>query len=247
MIISIFRLAVFALLTVLTQIGGIAFLVSLFFRKRLYAFVCVYAALLVITGWVAPLAGRTALSCWGGGSLQVQSWFYCATNRNYVSPGLAEVLEDAADATAKAYPGTKTLVLDANFPFLTGFPLLPHLSHDDGEKVDLAFFYQDDRGYLAGRTRSLVGYFAFEQGASDCSRVWPTLRWNLGVLQPLWADYSVEPNRTRFLVSTLASDRRVGKIFLEPHLKSSLGLNAAKVRFQGCRAARHDEHIHVQL
>ena len=247
MIKSIFRLATFVLLTVFTQIGGLAFIVSLFFKWRLLAFVCFYAALTLSAKYVAPIAGRTALSCRGGDTLQVQSWFYCATNRNYVTTDLAEVLEDAANATAKAYPGTKTLVLDANFPFLTGFPLLPHLSHNDGEKADLAFFYKDQQGYLAGQTRSPIGYFAFEQGVTNCPKVWPTLRWDMGLVQWLWADYSAEPMRTRFLILALASDRRVGRILLEPHLKSSLGLNASKVRFQGCRAAGHDDHIHVQL
>jgi hypothetical protein len=247
MIAIILRLAAFVFLTILTQIGGIAFVVSLFFKKRLLAFVVLYAGLAVIAIWVAPLSGRTPLKCWGEGSLQVQSWFYCATNRNYVSTELAEVLKDAADAVDKAYPGTETLVLDANFPFLTGFPLLPHLSHDDGEKADLAFYYKDDGDYLAGQTRSPIGYFAFEQGGSDCPRVWPTLRWDFQSFQSLWATHSIEPDRIRFLISTLVADRRVGKIFLEPHLKSSLGLNAGTIRFQGCRAARHDDHIHLQL
>ncbi|MDG1408954.1 MAG: hypothetical protein P8Q50_14385 [Octadecabacter sp.] len=43
------------------------------------------------------------------------------------------------------------------------------------------------------------------------------------------------------------SDQRVGKIFIEPHLAQTLGLNDPKVRFQGCRAARHDDQIHIQL
>ena len=59
-------------------------------------------------------------------------------------------------------------MLDGNFPFITGFPLLPHLSHDDGEKVDLAFYYADDTGYLRGATRAPIGYFAFEDGTSNC-------------------------------------------------------------------------------
>jgi hypothetical protein len=31
------------------------------------------------------------------------------------------------------FPGTVTIALDANFPFVNGFPLLPHLSHADGK------------------------------------------------------------------------------------------------------------------
>jgi hypothetical protein len=74
-----------------------------------------------------------------------------------------------------------------------------------------------------------------------------TLRWNLTWLQPLWRNYRIEEARTRAAVSWLANDGRVEKVFLEPHLQQSLRVNYAKVRFQGCRAARHDDHIHFQL
>ena len=247
MIAFLFRLSAFVLLTLVTQIGGIAFLLALLFKRRLVAFVILYAVFALGATWMAPMAGRTALACWGDGALQVQSWFYCATNRNYVSTELAGVLKDAADAVNEVYPGTETLVLDTNFPFLTGFPLLPHLSHDDGEKADLAFFYKNEEGYLPGRTRSSLGYFAFEEGSSACPPVWLTLRWDLRPLQSAWPAYALEPERTRFLISALVADKRVGRIFLEPHLKSSLGPDAEKIRFQGCRAARHDDHIHLQL
>jgi hypothetical protein len=50
-----------------------------------------------------------------------------------------------------------------------------------------------------------------------------------------------------WLASTGVSNYGVDKVFLEPHLTSSLGLAAPAVRFQGCRAARHDDHIHVQI
>jgi hypothetical protein len=39
----------------------------------------------------------------------------------------------------------------------------------------------------------------------------------------------------------------VAKIFVEPPLAAQLGLSDPKIRFQGCRAARHDDHIHIQL
>ena len=39
-----------------------------------------------------------------------------------------------------------------------------------------------------------------------------------------------------------------GKILLEPHLAHRLGVEGRpNIRFQGCRAARHDDHIHVQI
>ncbi len=197
--------------------------------------------------WVAPSFGRVALSCFDSGSLQVQSWIYCTLNRNYVSPQLRVVLDETAQELDQRFPGTQTLVLDANFPFFDGFPLLPHLSHDDGEKVDLAFFYQDETGYLQGATRSPIGYFAFEYGPTDCTPKWPTLRWNFDFVQPFWRDHWLDKARNGAVLSILSSDSRVGKIFVEPHLTQSLRVAHPKIRFQGCRAARHDDHIHFQL
>jgi hypothetical protein len=234
-------------LTVLTQIGGIAWLLALFFRQKIVVFLIAYAAMTAAAVWIAPSYGRVALNCFDTGPLRVQSWMYCGLNRHYVSPELKEVLIDTAEEMDRQYPGTNTLVLDANFPFLNGFPLLPHLSHDDGEKADLAYFYRDETGYLSGATRSPIGYFAFEPGPTECTPRWPTLRWDFDVLQPFWRDYTLDGERTAAVMRILSNDERVGKIFIEPHLVQSLQVAHPSVRFQGCRAARHDDHIHFQL
>lgn len=191
--------------------------------------------------------GREPLPCVESNGLQMQSKFFCVLNRHYVVPELKEVLVDLSAKVRSEYPETTTLVLDANFPFLTGFPLLPHLSHNDGRKVDLAFYYRDSEGYLPKVTRSWVGYFAFESGKTDCPNNFLTLRWDLDWLQQLWPNYQLEPERTKAALRLLISDDRVGKILIEPHLKLALGVQSSKVRFQGCRAARHDDHIHLQL
>lgn len=234
-------------LTVITQVGGLAWVIALFFRRRFIAFVLAYAVLTVAAIWVAPKFDRVALSCFDDGPLQVQSWVFCALNRNYVAPELRDVLVEIADEMESRFPGTETLVLDANFPFLDGFPLLPHLSHDDGDKVDLTFFYRDNSGYLPGSTRSPLGYFAFEQGHTDCAPAWPTLRWDLAFLQGLWRDYALDEARNAAILRLLTRDGRVRKIFVEPHLVEDLGVSHPAIRFQGCRAARHDDHIHFQL
>ncbi|MDX8355415.1 hypothetical protein [Cognatiyoonia sp. IB215182] len=234
-------------LTILTQIGGIAWLIALFFRQKVFVFPLTYTALTAAAVWIAPSFGRVALNCFENGPLQVQSWMYCALNRNYVTPELREVLIDTAKEMDRQYPGTETLVLDASFPFLDGFPLLPHLSHDDGEKADLAFFYRDETGYLPGATRSPIGYFAFEPGPTDCTPRWPTLRWDFDAIQPLWRDYELDEARMAAVMRILATDARVGKTFIEPHLVQSLRIAHPRIRFQGCRAARHDDHIHFQL
>ncbi|MEM7686287.1 MAG: hypothetical protein ACFB03_12655 [Paracoccaceae bacterium] len=234
-------------LTLLTQLGGIAWIIALFFRRRFLVFALAYAALCASAFWVAPFTGRVPLPCTGE-NLRMQSWIYCAMNRHYVVPELAEVLEDTAGKAADRQPGTVTLVLDANFPFIDGFPLLPHLSHDDGRKVDLAFHYAGADGtYLPGETRSPIGYFAFEHGPTECPDQALTLRWNLAWLQSSFRDLPPDVERMRMAMALLSGDRRVGKIFIEPHLVRSWGVGHPKVRFQGCRAARHDDHIHIQL
>lgn len=235
------------LLTVVTQIGGIAWLMALFFKRKLLVFLVGYVFLTAAAVWVAPSFGRVALNCFDNGTLQVQSLMYCALNRHYVTPKLKEVLVDTAQEMDREFPGTITLVLDANFPFLDGFPLLPHLSHDDGKKVDLAFFYRDDTGYLPSATRSPIGYFAFEPGPTECRPTWPTLRWDFDALQPLWRDYELDEERMAAVMTILSNDVRVGKTFIEPHLVQSLQIAHPRIRFQGCRAARHDDHIHFQL
>ncbi|MEM6423186.1 MAG: hypothetical protein AAF698_11375 [Pseudomonadota bacterium] len=234
------------LLTLLTQLGGLAWLAALCVKWRLLAFTLSYAALAVAATWVAPVFGRVPLPCTGE-TWRMQSLFYCILNRHYATPEMADLLGDLGAAMAERHPGTVTLVLDASFPFLDGFPLLPHLSHDDGDKADLAFWYRDGEGYLRGATRSPIGYFAFEDGPTDCPSRWPTLRWDLAWLQPLWPALALDETRLRDAMNWLAADPRTGRIFLEPHLTARLGLSDRKIRFQGCRAARHDDHIHLEL
>lgn len=235
------------LLTLLTQLGGLAWLAALIFRKRLLAFVLGYALLWAAALVMAPLFGRVPLSCTTDGPLQMRSWVFCLTNRNYMTPELRDALTDTATALNQDYPGTPLQVLDASFPFVTGFPLLPHLSHDDGEKADVALLYRRDGTYAPGFTPSPVGYFAFEPGPTHCPPVWPSLRWDLDWLQPLWPDHSLDADRTSLVLRLLARDTRITRIFIEPHLKARLGVQGGTIGFQGCRAARHDDHIHVQL
>ncbi len=234
-------------LTMASQLGGVAWLIALFFRKRITVFICAYIALSVGALFTAPLFGRVPITCNDGHSLEMKSKMFCALNRQYVTPQLKSVLEDLSTTMKQEFPDTKTLVLDANFPFISGFPLLPHLSHNDGRKVDLAFFYRDDQGFLPGVTKSPFGYFAFEQGPTECPDRMLTLRWDLPWLQKLWPDYHLEPRRMSVALHMLGKDQRVGKIFIEPHLKSRFQAHSPKIRFQGCRAARHDDHIHIQL
>lgn len=264
----ILQLLVFAALTILTQIGGVAYLVSLGLARALkvryrlarLAILVIYVGATVSAHVVAPAFGRVPLSCIAGETdrLVVRSVLYCLLNRNYVTPPMRELVTALAGDMDQKFPGTTTVVLDGNFPFIDGFPLLPHLSHADGRKLDLAFYYKDADGhFLDGATRSPIGYFAFEQPQADdeqpCEgrRDIITTRWNFDWLQPFFPTYRIEEQRTGFALQWLSSvgAQRFGleKIFVEPHLKNALGASGEVIRFQGCRAARHDDHIHIQV
>lgn len=256
----------FSFLTALTQIGGVAYLVGRWLARRggvtrhfarLAIFLLLYASAGIAATFAAPFFGRVPLSCFGDDSLQIQSPFYCALNRNFVTLGAKRAAEALSAAVALEFPGTVTLVLDANFPFLDGFPLLPHLSHDDGRKLDIAFYYREQEGRpVNGAARSPVGYFAFEEPAPTASLPCAerddllTLRWNMRFLQGVFPAWMLDEARTGSALRWLALEGPefgVERIFIEPHLAERLGVSHQNVRFQGCRAARHDDHIHFQV
>ncbi|WP_236626258.1 hypothetical protein [Actibacterium mucosum] len=231
----------------MTQLGGLAWLGALAFRRRFPAFAGLYAVVFLAAHLLAPTYGRVALPCFGD-ALRSQSPAYCLMMRNFVVPELRHVAQDTAQNANAAFPGTVTLTLDGGFPFWDEFPMLPHLSHDDGEKLDLAFYYQRDGEYLPGTTRSPIGFWAFElTGPDACPPAFPTMRWGMSWIQPLLRDLRFEPERTAHVIRVLSADPRVGKIFVEPELVTAMSVQHEKVRFQGCRAARHDDHIHFQL
>jgi hypothetical protein len=269
---AILRLILFVFLTVVTQIGGIAMVVSWLILRRLgqyshgwrrraevvAAFAATYIVLsLLIVPPLAWLGGRVPLSCGfstEGGYAAADS-LYCILNRNYVDKRLSALMEALGKHMQATFPGTTTLYLDGNFPFFNGFPLIPHLSHSDGRKLDLAFYYTDAAGqYIPGLTRSPIGYWAFEQPpAGDpgaCGSKSSTLRWNVNWLQPLLPDWKLDVERTRAAVNwlvTTGAQMGVEKLYLEPHVTARLGVGSPLIRFQGCQAARHDDHIHLQI
>ncbi len=263
----------FVLLTILTQVGGILLLlwigITYLLRKRykwIYktwmvalSFPLVYlAATFALIPLLAQFGGRTALPCFGNGSLQPLTLITCACNRQYVTPVLREVAVDAAKQMATKYHGSKLYYLDANFPFIDGFPLIPHLSHNNGKKLDLAFYYKDaNSGKPLDGAPSVIGYGVFEgpkkgeidkpkecawQGETQYSLMGRIIPQDKAQLMPF------DEERTKALMIILGNDDRVKKMFLEPHLKTRLGLTGyAKIRYQGCHSVRHDDHVHIQL
>lgn len=258
----VFHLVVIALLTALTQIGGLLYgLILLFYRpkeRRLLKRSVVFAGLyMVLSLWAVPKTaayfGRVELP--HNEEIRAKIWAYRLLNRHYVTPEVKTQLEEVAQNLRALEPEAAVVYLDANFPFVNGFPLLPHLSHDDGKKVDLAFFYRDEFGRLTNDKPSRSGYGVFESPRlgefnqtevclNSGNKLYDKASFlTLGVPNPQLT-FDAEFNR-KFL-QLLSNNPETEKIFIEPHLKHRMNMGSSKIRFHGCQAVRHDDHIHWQ-
>ena len=256
------RAALFLLLTIITQIGGIAYLLSIPLRSKLplqtkwikpISFAAVYLVLtFLLTPLLAPLFGRVKIQ--HSSNIAPTNYMTVLLNRNYVKPDLNTVLQKAA---ANLEPqGIKVKYLDACFPFVDGFPLPPHLSHNDGKKVDISLIYEDADGTISNKKKSISGYGHFEEPTAREGNQTQVCKergyWQYDFPKYLSfgsirSDLQFSNKGTKQLTQAFLSQSEVSKIFIEPHLKSRMGLANQKVRFHGCRAVRHDDHIHVQI
>lgn len=263
----------FVFLTVLTQVGGIILLLSLGLHKAIdrrmagrlcrrtvkaMTFIVLYAAAsLFVVPLLARPFGRLPLPITETGGLRPLTILTPLLNRHYVKKQLWISSFEVAEQMARTYSGTTVNYLDANFPFWDGFPLVPHLSHNDGRKLDLAFCYTDSHtGKAVNEAPSPIGYGVNEEPrageantAAFCAQRGYWQYSLIGKLVPQGGkkQYRFDARRTRTLVGLWAANEDIGKVFLEPHLKERMHLTSRKIRFHGCGAVRHDDHIHVQL
>lgn len=264
------RIFLFALLTVFTQTGGLVYLLFLATNnfinlpqpmlRRLSKtawFILLY--ILINFGAIPRLArmgGRVPLPVAGNKYLKPATLFTCLLNRHYVRLQLQQAVTDIANDMHTRYPETVIHYLDAGFPFFNGFPLFPHLSHNDGKKLDLALLYTTTTGIPVNNTPSFIGYGISEgprpgevntPEACACKGYWQYSLLNKLVPKFLHSNYLFDSIRTRQLVLYCTANPNIGKLFIEPHLKTRLHLTNAKISFHGCQAVRHDDHIHIQL
>lgn len=242
------------ILTVLTQIGGLIWVISIvlankFSFKKRFVFPILYLIFnFLIIPPIAKLSGREKLPVIST-NVKPVNWFYPLAFRNYVKPELKDLLENTSKKT-----NTTITYLDGNFPFVDGFPLLPHLSHNNGKKVDISFMYLDNEGKETNEKPLLSGYGAYVDSDENYSnaRCKSNGYWQYDF--PKYLTFGTDENlifdnaRTKSLIEALARNSKTEKIFIEPHLKTSLKLsNYPKIRFHGCQAVRHDDHIHLQI
>lgn len=253
---------VFLFLTIISQVGGVVLLISLtinkqwkrtFKFKKLILFSIIYLfTILLFVPIIASIFGREKVE--HSDKIQPATYLTILLNRNYVKPELNELLQQTADNLTNT--NIKILYLDACFPFIDNFPLLPHLSHDDGKKIDLNLVYENKAGEIKNKRKSITGYGVFEAPKSGEFNQTNHCK-NHGYWQYDFTKYMTfgKINRTlrfsnqgnKHLMRSLLRNKQLGKIFIEPHLKQRLQLNNPKIRFHGCGAVRHDDHIHIQL
>ncbi len=187
----------------------------------------------------------------------IQNQFLLTTlcNRNYVKPQLNKSLQTIAKQLQKKHPELQLIYLDANFPFIDKFPLLPHLSHSDGKKVDLSFIYTEDKK-LTNKKPATSGYGFFEQPKEQeydqIEKCKLKGYWQYDFPKYLTfgsfnsdLEFSLKTSRT--LIQLILQQPSTQKVFIEPHLKHRMQLKNTKIRYHGCRAVRHDDHIHFQI
>lgn len=262
------RSLLFLALTVLTQTGGLIYLLHMLLThkqrkewigilgqlKRTGAFLLLYVICSVsLTPFIAKFFGRVPMPIYHETKIKPVNAFIWLTNRHYAKPELKNLLIE----TAVALPSEQAIVyLDANFPWFDGFPLIGHLSHDDGEKIDLAFAYSNESGEYLNTGKSFSGYGVVEAPkAGEVDQ--PALCEDQGYWQysvttrfayDRYPEYQFDFQANRRLLQKLAFHESTGKVFIEPHLKTRLNLEwFKKIRYHGCHAVRHDDHIHLQL
>jgi hypothetical protein len=251
----------FIFLTILTQVGGVVLLLSLFidkkikkefrFKSGIIFFILYLLSTFIIVPLLAPIFGREKIK--HTENIQPTMFLTGILNRNYVRPELNNVLANC-EKNLKG-TGIKIKYLDANFPFINKFPLLPHLSHNDGKKLDISLVYNDNEK-LTNDKKSNSGYGVFAVPKSNETNQIAICK-QQGYFQYDYPKYMTLGSKnshleysneyTKKLILAILKNKSIEKIFIEPHLKNRLKIKDNRMRYHGCRAVRHDDHIHIQI
>lgn len=252
------------LFTIITQVGGLLYLGAIFIAprininfkfKRLSTFVVLYFfASFTIIPVLAHIGHRERIKHYS--HIKPVNYLTVILNRNYVTPKMNGMLAKISNELSSKKVDIQLRYLDACFPFFNGFPLLPHLSHYDGKKIDFSLVYQNQKGEMVNESKSVSGYGVFEEPLNSEFNQTVYCK-NKGYGQYDFSKYltlgkineelKFSLSGTKALLEILLRQKEVQKIFIEPHLANRMKMKHPKIRFQGCNAVRHDDHIHVQI
>ncbi|MGK0278627.1 MAG: hypothetical protein ACI9RU_001392 [Litorivivens sp.] len=265
-------LSIFLFLTLISQVGGLLVLIhygafhlikrriKLTLKKKHIYILSVSLFYLLGIMWLIPAIaapfGREPLP-WKSDNIEASNLSTIILFRNYSVVGAQGILNEISQNTRalSQNQGIKLVYLDANFPFFDGFPLLPHLSHDDRKKIDLAFLYSRNGEYQAAQLPNLIGYGRFEppqKGEIDQ----PDICLDKGFWQYSSLSFITRRWRTNIqadsylnacLGISICSSQHIKRVFLEPHLVNRWKIKSAKMKFHGFHAVRHDDHFHIEI
>lgn len=201
---------------------------------------------------VPNAAGLVTLPCDASTPLEPVLSRYCRLGRHFVTPATRDALVDTANAMRARYPGEVLRFMDASgADGVKPFP--PHQSHGDGHQIDLGLYYTDIEGRPLDRfpsTEAWGGYWPAEPAREGEEIACPNGRPGRAEKPdpPPDRPWRLDEERTKALVEILIADPRVRQVLIEPHLERRFGLwGHPKLRFAGCQAARHDDHLHVDF
>lgn len=220
--------------------------------------ICYLGFIGLILPSLASLSGRQPLPVFSKGNLKPAHYYTVILNRHYVKHKLHQSVQMVSQKMKSKHPNLNIYYLDAGFPFLDKMPLIPHLSHGDGKKLDFCFVYKNVKNKkLKSGNRSILGYGDYEAPLRkegyysidnckkkndyyDFPKVFPS-KFNSH-------SFELDNSLSKELLIAFASEKSIDKILLEPHLKQRWGLQTYdKIRFHGCKAVRHDDHFHIQV
>jgi hypothetical protein len=252
-------------LTAASQVGGIIWFAVFFlwllfkyktpFIFKLVSFIGIY--LLIVIYLIPPLAemnGKVPLPNSKKGNLIPHNVLYPLLNRNYVTPNTLAVLLRTAKKINDENPELKLVYLDSSFPFGKEMPLLPHISHSNGRKVDLSFAYTKN-GVQMNSGSCTTGYGNYvEPKPNEVDQTSICLSEGHVLYDASkYAGFGKRPGyvfdevNTKLIIEKLLENPETSRIYFETHLKQRLGITSEKVRSTGCWAVRHDDHIHFQI
>ena len=263
----------FTLLTLITQVGGVVLLFSILINRgfkgriknaliRAVALATLFCSIYLfsiftIVPFIAKQFGRVPLPFNETNYLRPTTRLTFLLCRNYVKPELREIAFRVAVEMHRKFPGAKVNYLEGNFPLINRFPLFPHLSHNDGKKLDLSFYYRDkESGIETDQVPSVVGYGICEDpipGEENTTEYCEQKGfWQYDLLSKIVSQgnktkFEFDNKRTAALTNLFCEQHGIGRVFIEPHLKQRLRLISPKIKFHGCHAVRHDDHLHIQL
>ena len=269
------KVILFFLLTVLSQIGGLIFLlwiitfhrikpniVNLWIRRmtNVFGFITFYLLFVIaIIPALAQLQDRAPLPMSKSGNLVPVTFWNVLLFRNYIIKSGKEKMVKIADEFAQKHPGLKVKYMDCNYPFNFNFiknkntwilkGLLPHKTHV-GDVADIALIFNDKNGQPSNQTRTFFGYGGSEEpGPHEFNRpqMCDKKNWQYSFMYRNIPKKDIHMNGplTRDLI-LLFRKYAYSTIFIETHLQQRLKLKGS-YGCAKCKGVRHDDHFHVKF